>query len=95
LSPASGGIYELMHVFKKLCDKIWSSKDSNKLGEYMCGFKFIAGYYSNTPSGTLICSLIHFIVSAAAKFPPAESPTITILFGFILKNKSTYFKIQL
>jgi len=42
-----------------------------------------AGYTRTIPEGAGRFHLSSIVVSAATRFPPAESPTITIFLGFI------------
>jgi len=46
-------------------------------------FRLRAGYTGTIPLGGRIPYFMHKAVKATTKFPPAESPTNTILSGFI------------
>ena len=54
----------------------------------------LPGYARIMPSGTLNPLVIAIIVIAAAKLPPAESPTMTTFLGFIPSYASAYVTNQ-
>lgn len=70
-----------MHKDKKNWFINASSKDSINDGQNSQTEHIVTAYIGNIPEGTLKPLCIAIVVIESTRFPPAESPTSTILFG--------------